>query len=962
MCSLLDYPVDSCDNNTFSLVHQNIRSIAKNIDEFDLYLGETDTVFDYIILTETWLIQDINFFSKNGYVTIYNEGDINKNDGVVVYIRENSNYVTNIIHIDKCKAIETQINTRNRKKLIITALYRPPSTNVILFLDQLKLYLEQSRQKTSDYHIIVGDMNINIGLEDDEIVSEYLNILSENNFESMINKDTRVQGKSASCIDHIFLKCKTPEFKEKCRPIIVHSHITDHYTQILKMPIESEPTQASIESYVEYIDYKNLRSELCEYDWCTFYEMRDIEMATPFFIERICKLTEKYTKRIKRKKDDKKRKEWVTKALMKSITTKNQLYKKYRENPEAYGEEFRNYRNRLNRVMEITKLNYYKSKIEKNKKSSKQLWNTINSIECKKKKSTIKEIIINNDVLTDNLKIANAFNKHYAEVGKKLASSIQKPITIPPSRKYLPKSMFLSPVDEKEICQIINSLKSKKSPGIDKIKSETLKEIQKEIAKPMTYLINEMMKSGVYPSILKVAVIKPLYKKGKKCVIENYRPISLISNVAKIFEKALKNRLNGYINKNNLLSKKQFGFREGKSTQDAIINLTSQIYKAIDNGRPSLCVFLDLSKAFDTVSHKQLLETLEDIGVRGTTYNLLESYLYQRKQFVQVENEMSSEELVQFGVPQGTVLGPLLFSIYLNNLLNLNTTGTIISFADDTVIVYEDNNWHDLKEKVESDMPHIIEWFNHQLLTINYEKTKFMTFTAYRNHLPNFNTLDIRDNELIINVSRTDTIKYLGVIIDSHMRWDVHTENVTKTLRSMLFKFKYLSKLLDIHQLRIIYFALVESRIQYAILSWGGVAAAHLRKLETIQKRILKIMYGKEPTFPSNLLFSLAKICDVRQTFLYNILTHIHKNKYLLNNIDHEHFTRQKKEHHVKTSLSSTKIGQRNISYLIPKIFNFLPSEQKINIININSRYMLKKKLKNYVLNLNRDLVRSLID
>lgn len=152
------------------------------------------------------------------------------------------------------------------------------------------------------------------------------------------------------------------------------------------------------------------------------------------------------------------------------------------------------------------------------------------------------------------------------------------------------------------------------------------------------------------------------------------------------------------------------------------------------------------------------------------------------------------------------------------------------------------------------------------------------------------------------------------------------------------------------------------SSLQYAILSWGGVAAAHLRKLETIQKRILKIMYGKEPTFPSNLLFSLAKICDVRQTFLYNILTHIHKNKYLLNNIDHEHFTRQKKEHHVKTSLSCTKIGQRNISYLIPKIFNFLPSEQKINIININSCYMLKKKLKNYVLNLNRDLVRSLID
>ncbi|KAG5883903.1 hypothetical protein JTB14_037187 [Gonioctena quinquepunctata] len=201
--------------------------------------------------------------------------------------------------------------------------------------------------------------------------------------------------------------------------------------------------------------------------------MVDINIATSFFIELIGELTGKHTKRIKRQKGDEMRKDMATKILMESINTKNQLHKKYRENPEAYGEEFKNYRNRLNRVMEITKLNYYRSEIEKNKKSSKHLWNTINSIECKEKKTTFKEIITDNDVLTDDLKIANVFNKHYAEVGKKLAPSIQKPITEPISRKSLPHSIILSPIDEEEICQIIHSFKPKKAPGIDKIKSET---------------------------------------------------------------------------------------------------------------------------------------------------------------------------------------------------------------------------------------------------------------------------------------------------------------------------------------------------------------------------------------------------------------------------------------------------------------------------------------------------------
>ena len=561
-----------------------------------------------------------------------------------------------------------------------------------------------------------------------------------------------------------------------------------------------------------------------------------------------------------------------------------------------------------------------------------------------------------NKIIDNGEAIANTFNDFFTDVGKNLAEKIPQP-TVLPSEKTIANSIFFEPTNKIEVVEVINTLKPKKAPGIDNIKSETLKKIAEEIAAPFTHLVNKIIETGKFPSVFKTAIIKPLHKNGDCREVTNYRPISLITNLAKVVEKIIKIRIVKFLEKYNVISDRQFGFRSGKSTQDAISSLTNEIYKAMDLSKPTLCVFLDLKKAFDTVSHSQLLKVLHDIGFRNNAYNLMESYLSQRKQYVKVNNFLSNERLVEYGVPQGTVLGPILFIIYLNSLLAINSSGVIISYADDTAIFYSDDTWVNLKLKVENDIINLINWLNYKKLTINYDKTKFLPFSIYKNSLPSYKELNISINNNPVEIKAANSIKYLGVTIDSHLRWDLHVSNTTKTLRSILYKFKYLKSILEVSHLKILYYALVESRLSYGILGWGGVADCHLKQLEVIQKKFLKIMLNKENTYPSNLLYTEAQILNIRKLYILSIAIKQFRTKTNLTYINHPYMTRLKTNDSVKTTTASKSITQKSYSFLAPRLHNYLPSEIK-NIQNLN---LFKKKIKVFILHLECDVIQNLI-
>ena len=255
-----------------------------------------------------------------------------------------------------------------------------------------------------------------------------------------------------------------------------------------------------------------------------------------------------------------------------------------------------------------------------------------------------------------------------------------------------------------------------------------LKNISEIISPHISFLINQCMETEHFPTALKLGIIKPLFKGGDVKEVNNYRPITLITSIAKIFEMSIKTRIVKFLDKCDGLSENQFGFRPGRSTEDAIVYLTKNIYKALDNKESSLCIFVDLAKAFDTVCHKKLIQKLERHGIRGPCLGLLKSYLNDRKQAVSINKTTSSMKNITYGVPQGTVLGPLLFIIYMNDIFKLDIKGKIGSFADDTFLFVKTNSWDETKQTAENDFKKLQDWFDYNKLTLNKKRLILFLF------------------------------------------------------------------------------------------------------------------------------------------------------------------------------------------------------------------------------------------
>lgn len=603
-----------------------------------------------------------------------------------------------------------------------------------------------------------------------------------------------------------------------------------------------------------------------------------------------------------------------------------------------------------------TKANYYKKKIESNKNVSKNLWETVKEI-CSQGNKSTNITTINSDrgeIINDMKLITNTFNNEYISMGGKLANKIKKNDNYKEKKVINMNSIFLATTDSLEVKETISSLKNGKAAGIDGLKAETLKAISSIISAPFACIINKCIETGCFPSVFKKSIVLPIYKSGDRMKVSNYRPISLITNLTKIFEKIIKKRLCKYLEKFNILSERQYGFREGKSTQDAILHLTSEMYKALDESKPALCIFIDLSKAFDTVSHTLLMNTLENIGIRNTALDLFKSYITNRRQCVKIKDTCSNFKYVECGVPQGTVLGPILFNIYLNGLFSVQSCGSIVTYADDTAIFYTGDTWNSLKTKVEIDIKNIKDWLDDKLLTLNAAKTFYLPLSCNKTTLPDFDHLNV-NNEFFI--MPTEEVKYLGIMIDRHLKWDVHIHYIVKRLQTLIYKFKKLKEIIhDIKYLKTLYYALVESHISYGILGWGGVGKTLLNKLTIVQKRIIKIILNKEITYPTDLLYNDAGLLDPRQLFFVHCNIRQHQDKSSLKRNEHNYDTRRKNESYLPPFMYKS-LGQKSFYFLGPKLYSHLP----VAIKNAKHVYAFKKQIKIYTLTVPRLKIHDLI-
>ena len=448
----------------------------------------------------------------------------------------------------------------------------------------------------------------------------------------------------------------------------------------------------------------------------------------------------------------------------------------------------------------------------------------------------------------------------FTYVGPNLAKHIPKVNINPLSfmKEALKETLFLSPVTETEINKIVRALKDS-ATGHDDISSQLLKLAWNSIVDPLTHICNMSLTEGVFPNTLKVANVIPLYKSDDPICFNHYRPVSLLCILSKVFEKIMYDRLLNFVDKFDLLYAHQYGFRKNRSTYMALLSLVDNLTRALENGEHVVGVYLDFSKAFDTVDHMILLQKLYHYGVRGCAHDWFTSNLSNRSQFVTYNGVKSNLNNVKCGVPQGSILGPLLFLLYINDLSFACKRTFPVLFADDSNLFLSGKNTDQVQQMINDELKDIVIWLRANKLSLNISKTHYMLFSNKKIIQPNV-TIEI-NGQPITCVTKT---KFLGVIIDNKLTWKEHISYICGKVAKGIWIISKVRKYLNKNTLLDLYNSFIYPYRTYCNQVWGLSCQSYMNALVKLQKRAIRIISGVHPRTHTDPLFTELKLlkCD----------------------------------------------------------------------------------------------------
>ena len=576
----------------------------------------------------------------------------------------------------------------------------------------------------------MGDYNINTlkNIPTNVNTSEFNNLMAEHLVYPMINKPTRVAAHTASIIDNIYTNTMIPT-----KTGILSCDISDHFPIFcifndLPMNVD-KPTITKRRLNKESIKKFNKALQFINWHFINDY---DIQTAFTMFQGVIDLLFDEFCPKQTFTMTYSNKLPWLTDALRKSIKIKNCLHAETKANPndQQLKRKYKRYRNQVISDLRNAEIRYFSNEIDVNISDTNKNWKVLRTIIGIKngKNSNSNNFRINGNTITNSLKIANVFNELFTTIGPILASKVPASTTNPLSFvENVPNSIVIKDVSEQKVSDIIKSLNNS-SAGWDQFPTSIAKQCFKNSIKPLTALINRSFREGIFPTELKRAKVVPIYKAGDKSLI-NYRPISKLSFYSKVFEKLMYNKLYNFIETNDILYAHQFGFRRGHSTQQAIISLIDKITKAINTNDIVISVFIDLKKAFDCVPTDILLAKLQAYGIRGDYINWFKSYLTDRTQYVHFNGENSAECTLQCGVPQGSILGPLFFIIFVNDMFNISNVLSNVLYADDTCIYLRGNDITALFDLLNVELNSLYVWLNANKLTLNVDENILHDFS-----------------------------------------------------------------------------------------------------------------------------------------------------------------------------------------------------------------------------------------
>mgnify|MGYP000297251403 CR=1 FL=1 len=879
--------------NQFTVLSLNCASLNAKYDQIKILIEELEhknCIFSAICIQETWqsATDDMSIYQINGYNLISQGYICSSHGGLAIYLRNSFNYKTLPVYkeseIWEGQFIEISSNLV-QKKIVLGNIYRPPRDvieNYNSFTNELTDLLNTLNNRSCEV-LLAGDFNIDLlRINEKEVVNTYFDAITSLSYFPQITLPTRLSEHRGTLIDNFILKLSN--FNRSPLSGVLTLNISDHFPYFISL--DYIKVYKPSPKYIR-IRTKNPSSQtefLQEINASNLYDKLDKNphadpTANYNMMERICKqaLNKHFpSKIVKFNKHKHKKSRWITQGIVISINHRDRLYRELKKTPVESAEynlrktNLQTYNNILkNNIKEAKKL-YYNLCFNRYKGDIKNTWKSIKEVLNKSKNNaSLPDFFkVDGKIVTDKQTIANDLNSYFAEVGSNLAAQVN-PTENNEFQDYLQnpcmQTFTFKPITADSVNKIIDSLKPKTSCGHDGISVKLVKDMKHEISNALTLIINQSITTGIFPENMKIAKVTPLFKKGDVHMFENYRLISLLPSFSKIIEKVLFNHLNEYFKSNQLFYNHQYGFRELHSTELATLEFVDRILNIMDKGDVPLSIFMDLSKAFDTLNHKILIHKLSYYGVTGMALNLLNNYLTNRKQYVEFEEFKSTLANIQTGVPQGSILGPLLFIIYINDLSTVSDLFDPIMYADDTTLIssllniQRANITQNVNLNINKELNKISKWMRLNKLSLNENKTKFMIF-----HYPQKRVLipEMEINNTVIEC--VENFNFLGIVIDKHLSWKDHIDKIASKLSQTTGVMNRIKEFLPTHILQTIYNSLVLPHLNYGILLWGHKSI----RISQLQKRSVRIVSHSKFIAHTDPIFKNLKLLKLKDIYL----------------------------------------------------------------------------------------------
>lgn len=951
-CEIVIQNEDIHLSRLISLVQVNVRSLKKHWDELIVYLSDQMSNLDIIILTEI-NIRDIlvTSFHLKGFQSLVLCRSERRGGGIMIFVKDKW-------RVDKIESsfqhaeVMTLCIYNQEYTFTVGAVYRPPNANVNQFLLELKTFL--NKFNNNNYFILAGDFNIDVRTAARSATAEYLNLLSGFGLENLIKDYTREEylgnKLTKTCIDHIIVRINN---LKKIAGVITQK-VADHYFVAMTMLRGND--QLNLDQITEYkliLDNKKVDKAIRNRNWDHTAALDHLQAYESFVAQLNC-IYEDSTIKVKIRKR-KPQNCWIDKEILELCSEKDKAWKQSKKYPDdnSLKEEYRRIRNKVTAKIRLAKKRYYMNKFAESRGNLQKTWASVNELIGKPSKKKIDDTIKKTFGACDLAVLANEFNNSFATITKTLSKDNP---TIMSSKRPVFSSLhsaFLPTMSELDLRDIIKTMSAHKPSGNDNIRLRDITVNFEKVAKVLLTIMNGILVTGQIPKGLKVSVVRPVYKKGSKKDLKNYRPIAISSILSHIMEKFILKHMNSFCEKHSLINSCQYGFRKNMSTTLLLEAFADNIYSALENNQIALAVFLDLSRAFDTINHKLLLDKLEYIGFRGPYLTLFTDYLSERYQCVKLDQHKSKKILVTSGVPQGSILGPFLFNIYVNDIGFLPISSKLLQYADDTAIVFSANSYEKAVLTMQRDINTLTNWFQCNSLFVNESKTNLMCFRSVHKKVDVLLPLYLHSAHCMKTgvcscpkISYVSDTKYLGLYIDEFFSWNAHLQYLTNRLRVISMYLYKLRTGADLQLRQKVYQALGEATLRYGITVYGNCSKYKKDKLTSLLYHIANNMaYGTHyQSLEKNQLLTALEMPTVQCLFnIVVLIKHYYIGEFKIAQIKPRHLRHTE---HFQVPRIHTNFGKGVRNYYVPNLFNKLPA----SFLQFQSFKQAKREIKQWCL------------